>query len=164
MDQNHLGNSRDDIGQEAEITNAALHGFQFLLGTWRTEGTHPLVPGKTFHGRSVFEWGFGGAFLVMHSEIDEPEVPSGIAIFGSDDAGGPWSMMYFDERGVSRRYAVTVGTDQITCERDDPAFSQTMTIRAGSDGKTLTSTGRLRRDGGSWEEDLTLTFRRDEAG
>jgi hypothetical protein len=28
----------------------------------------------------------GGAFLIMHSEIDEPEVPSGIAIIGSDDA------------------------------------------------------------------------------
>jgi len=100
----------------------------------------------------------------MHSEIDEPEIPSGIAIFGSDDAAGPWSMMYFDERGVSRRYAVTVGDDEVTCERDDAAFSQTMTFRAGSDGKTLTSTGRMRRDGGSWEEDLTLTFRRDEAG
>ena len=150
------------IGHEAEIPNPALEEFRFLLGTWRTEGTHPQVPGTTFHGRTSFEFEFGGAFLVMRSEIDEPEVPSGLAIFGSDDAGGPWSMVYFDERGVSRRYAVTVSANQIHWERDDPAFSQTTTLRAGSDGRTMTSTGRMRRNDGQWEDDLALTYRRDE--
>jgi hypothetical protein len=38
----------------------------------------------------------------MHSEIDEPEIPSGIAIIGSDDATDEFFMLYFDERGVSR--------------------------------------------------------------
>jgi hypothetical protein len=163
MEEKHLGESpAHDIGLEAEISNPALSGFQFLLGTWRTEGTHPRVPGTTFHGRAVFAWGLGGAFLFMHSEVDEPEVPSGVAIFGSDDAAGPWSMIYFDERGISRRYAVTVGNDEITCERDDPAFSQTITFRAAPGGDTLTSGGRMRTNGGPWEEDLTLTYRRDE--
>ena len=67
------------IGSEAAIPNPALEPLSFLVGEWRTEGTQPTVPGKTFHGRTRFTWSDGGAFLVMRSEIDEPEVPSGIA-------------------------------------------------------------------------------------
>ena len=43
----------------------------------------------------------------MRSEIDEPEIPSGLAIFGSDNATGEYFMLYFDERGVSRKYNVS---------------------------------------------------------
>jgi hypothetical protein len=150
-----------DIGHEAEIPNPALGGLQFLVGTWRTEGIHPLVPGKIFHGRTVFEWAFGGAFLVMRSEIEEPEIPSGIAIFASDDAAGERWASYFDQRGVSRRYVVTIGDGEITWERDDEAFSQRMTLRAEPDGRAMTGTGRMRKNGGAWEDDLTLTYRRD---
>jgi hypothetical protein len=44
----------------------------------------------------------------MHSEIDEPGIPSGIAVFGSDDSTEELFMLYFDERGVSRKYEVTL--------------------------------------------------------
>jgi hypothetical protein len=69
------------IGSEAAIPNPALKPLGFLVGEWLTEGSHPVLPGKTLHGRTSFAWSDGGAFLVMRSEIDEPEVPSGIAIF-----------------------------------------------------------------------------------
>src|SRR5438034_9356528 len=78
---------------EASIPNPALEPFAVLVGKWKTVGTHPLVPGTTFHGHTSFDWLEGGAFLVMHSEIDEPEIPSGIAIFGSDDAAGEYFML-----------------------------------------------------------------------
>jgi hypothetical protein len=162
-DRSHRATS-PGIGSEAEITNPALKGFAFLLGTWRTEGTHPQVPDKTFHGRTRFELGYGGAFLVMHSEIDEPEIPSGVAIIASDDAGGPWSMLYFDERGVSRRYTVSVGHREMTTELNDPKFSQTMTLRADPTAGTLQSRGRMKEGDGPWQDDLELTYRRDDAG
>ena len=153
------------VGAEALRPNPALEPLRFLVGTWRTEGSHPLLPGRTFHGRTTFEWGFGGAFLVMRSEIDEPEIPSGVALFASDDAAdggaGRWWVSYFDERGVSRRYEVTIGDHEITWARDDDAFSQTQTLRAAADGSTMTSVGRMRRDGGDWEDDLALTCRRE---
>ncbi|MGP8267955.1 MAG: DUF1579 family protein [Beijerinckiaceae bacterium] len=92
---------------EAEKQNPALEPFAALVGEWTTVGTHPYVPAKTFHGRGTFEWIEGGAFLLMRSEIDEPEIPSGLAIFGSDNATGEYFMLYFDERGVSRKYNVS---------------------------------------------------------
>jgi len=63
-----------------------------------------MIPDTTLHGHTSFEWIEGGAFLIMHSEIDEPGVPSGVAIFGGDDSVEGYSMLYFDERGVSRIY------------------------------------------------------------
>ena len=89
---------------EAAKPNPLLQVLTVLVGTWSTVGTHALVPGKTFHGRTTFSWIEGGAFLTMRSQIDEPEIPSGIAIIGTDDATGECSMLYFNERGVSRRY------------------------------------------------------------
>ena len=88
---------------EAAKPNPLLQPFSILVGTWNTVGTHPLAPGKTFHGRTSFSWIASGAFLLMESRIDEPEIPSGIAIFGTDDTTSECSMLYFDERGVSRR-------------------------------------------------------------
>ena len=104
--------------------NPRLQPLSVLVGTWSTVGTHPLVPGKTFHGRTSFGWIEGGAFLRMHSEIDEPEIPTAIALFGTDDASGSCSMLYFDERGVSRRYEVRLDGNEWRWWRDASDFSQ----------------------------------------
>ena len=81
-----------------------------------------MLPGKILHGRTSFAWSDGGAFLVMRSEIDEPEVPSAIAIFGTDDDAKECSLLYFDERGVSRRYMVAVRSDGLNRLRDAPGL------------------------------------------
>src|SRR4051794_41290445 len=97
------------IGLEAQRPNPALEPLAPLLGDWRTTGTHPLVPGTTFHGRTSFTGHEGGAFVLMRSEIDEPGIPSGVAVIGSGDAAGPVTMSYFDERGISPRDTVEGG-------------------------------------------------------
>jgi hypothetical protein len=148
------------IGPEAQRPNPALEPLAWLLGEWRTTGTHPLVPGTTFHGRTSFGWMEGGAFLVMHSEIDEPEIPSGVAVIGSDDAAGTFTMVYFDERDISRRYTVEVGDGQVAWHRDEAGFAQRMVITAGGDGDRLHAQGTMSRDGGPWEDDLQLTYER----
>jgi hypothetical protein len=150
----------DLVTNEAAKQNPALSPLAALVGTWNTTGTHPLVPGKTFHGRTSFVWIEGGAFLMMHSEIDEPEIPSGIAVFGTDDGSGECSMLYFDERGVSRRYEVSLQDNVWKWWRNDPAFSQRFTGEIAADGRTIVSHGELSRDGGRWEPDLALTYTR----
>lgn len=145
---------------EAAIPNPRLQGLTVLVGTWTTVGTHPLVPGKTFHGRTTFSWIEGGAFLAMHSQIDEPEIPSGIAIFGSDDTSGECSMLYFDERGVSRRYHTVLEGNEWRWWRDAADFSQRFTGTLSADNRTIVSRGEYSRDGGPWEPDLALTYHR----
>jgi hypothetical protein len=132
--------------------NVTLEPFSVLVGKWKTTGTHPLVPGKIFHGRVTFEWIEGGAFLVMHSVMDEPEIPSGVSIIGSDDNGPTFSMLYFDERGVSRRYETHMRENVWEWWRDDPEFSQRMTCTIATDGQSMSSRGELSKDAGvSWQ-------------
>jgi Protein of unknown function (DUF1579) len=145
---------------EAQKPNPALEAFKVLLGEWATIGTHPMVPGKTFHGRTTFEWIEGGAFLLTRSEIDEPEIPSGISILGSDDVTHKYFMLYFDERGVSRKYDVSFEKNILTWARNSPEFSQRMTLTIADDGKTIVSKGEMSKDGGPWEGDLDLTYTR----
>src|ERR1043165_6195921 len=97
-----------NIGHKASIPNPALEPLSFLVGEWDTEGSHPMMPGRILRGRASFAWAEGGAFLVMRSEADAPEVPTAIAIFGTDVDVGECSMLYFDSRGVSRRYLVAL--------------------------------------------------------
>ena len=148
------------IGSAALRPNPALEPLTPLVGTWRTSGTHPLVPGVTFHGRTSFEWHEGGAFLLMRSEIDEPEVPSGVAVIGSDDAAGTFTMIYFDEREVSRRYTVEVAPGVVSWHRDEAGFAQRMVLTVAADGARIDAQGTMSRDGGAWEDDLQLTYER----
>ena len=145
---------------EAAKPNKALEPLAVLVGTWSTTGTHPQVPDKTFHGRTSFEWIEGGAFLIMRSQIDEPEIPSGVAVFGTDNTTGETSMLYFDERGVSRRYDVSLTNNVWKWWRNAPGFSQRFTATISPDARTIVGRGELSRDGASWEGDLALTYTR----
>ena len=145
---------------EAVISNPALKPFEKLIGEWKTIGTHPYFPGTTFHGHTSFKWMEGGAFLIMHSEIDEEGIPSGIAVFGSDDATGEYFMLYFDERKVSRKCDVSFSDNQLKWWRNTPGFSQRFTWTFSNDGDVITSTGEMSRDNTSWEKDLELALSR----
>lgn len=146
-------------GARALIPNPALKPLDFLIGEWRTAGTHPMLPGETLNGRTSFSWHEGGAFLIMRSQVDHPQFPDGVAIFGSDGASGALAMIYFDERAVSRTLEVTVADRSATWRHDDPEFTQSLTIAAEGDG--LVSKGRMSRKGDAWEDDLSQVFTRE---
>ena len=147
---------------EASIPNPALKPFGVLIGTWTTMGTHPLIPETIVHGRTSFEWLENGAFLMMRSEIDEPGIPSGLAIFGSDDSAGEYFMLYFDERGVSRKFEVTLRDNVWKMWRDAPGFSQRFTGTIVDGGNTIIGQSELSRDDATFQNDLELTYRRVE--
>ena len=151
----------DTIGREALIPNPALSGFDRVIGLWRTTGSHPYLPGRTLVGRASFAWHEDGAFVLMRSELDAPEVPSGVAVFGSDTDSGLLVMLYFDERGVSRRYDVILTDHSLSWERLDPPFAQRQTLIFDRDADRMSGRGEMSRDGGAWEEDLSLDYVRD---
>jgi hypothetical protein len=145
---------------EASIPNPALKPFSLLIGNWKTVGNHPGIPNTTLHGHTSFSWLEGGAFMIMHSDIDEGGIPSGIAILGSDDATGEYLMLYFDERGVSRKLEVSFQDNVWKWWRNAPGFSQRYTHTIAGDGQTMTGKGELSKDGKTWEKDLELTYTR----
>lgn len=118
------------------------------------------MPGKVLHGHTSFKWLEGGAFMIMHSSIEEEEFPAGIAIFGSDDLAEEYTMAYFDEREVSRKYISTLKDNVWKWWRNDPEFSQRFTCTITDDGNTIVSKGEMSRNGIPWEKDLELTYTR----
>jgi hypothetical protein len=148
------------IGSEAIKPNPALVPFGVLIGTWRSEGSHPSIPNKTLHGRASFEWLERGSFLLMRSEVEEPEVPSSVAILGSDTTVGTNTVLYFDERGVSRSYQTSLSDGVWRIWRDAPEFAQRFTGTLSGDGSVITGVWEMREDGVNWKRDLVQTYTR----
>jgi hypothetical protein len=151
-----------NFAQKASIPNPALKLFTVLIGNWITTGTHGLTGDTILHGRTSFEWLENGAFLLMRTEIDDPRFPSAIAIFGSDDSEKEYYMLIFDERGVSRKYEVTLHDNVWKWWRNAPGFFQRYEALIVDNDKTIISKGELSKDGVSWEKDLDLTYTRVE--
>ena len=141
--------------------NPRLQALAVLIGEWTTIGAHPMLPGKTFHGRATFTWLQSGAFLLFQSHIDEPEIPDGVAILGTDDAAlDAGAMLYFDVRNVSREYRWTISGNVWTWSRDEPGFSQRMVFTIADDGQSIEATGQMSRNSQPWEPDLQTTYSR----
>ena len=145
---------------KASIPNPALEPFGLLIGRWSTVGTHPLLPDVPLRGQATFEWLEGGAFVVMRTEIEHPEIPAGLAVFGTDDTAARCFMLYFDERGVSRKYDVTLQGNVLKWWRDDPSFSQRFTGTITDNGDVMVGKGEMSRAGSPWQDDLQLTYTR----
>ena len=96
----------------------------------------------------------------MRAEIDDPRFPSTITIFGSDDSEGECYMLTFDERGVSRKYEVTLRDSIWKWWGNAPDFSQRYEGTIVDGGNTIITKGELSKDGFTWEKDLDLTYQR----
>jgi hypothetical protein len=147
---------------EVANPNPALKPFSVLIGNWKTTGTHGQLPDTTLHGHTSFEWLEHGAFLLMRSTVDDPRVPRTIAIIGSDDAEAECYMLTFDERGVSRKYEVSLANNRWKWWRNAQGFQQRYEALIQEDGNTMIGRGELSKDGVSWEKDLDLTYQRVE--
>lgn len=139
-------------------TNPALAALERAIGTWTVTGSHPYLAGRTLRGRVTFEGIEGGAFLRMHSKMDDPEIPEGVAIFGTDDADNACTMLYFDVRGVARMYDVAFYTDGFAWSRDASGFAQRFRVTIAKDGHTMEGEGTMRKEGATWEPDLRLSY------
>jgi hypothetical protein len=137
-----------------------LERLRVLVGAWRVEGAHPLLPGVTLTGRVDFEWLDEGAFLRQRSTIEHPDIPDGVYVIGCDDVTETCSALYHDTRGVARIYALSISDGVWRMWRDAPGFAQRFTGVIAADGNSIDGRGELCRDGAQWDADLTLTYTR----
>jgi hypothetical protein len=144
------------------MTNAALAPLDRVLGSWTVTGSHPHLPDRTLPGKVTFERIEGGAFVRMHSTMDDAEMPDAVALFGTDGDEDTCTMLYFDTRGVSRRYEVTLHADGFTWSRDARSFAQRFRLTIAPDGRTMAAEGTMKREGSDWEPDLHLSYARAE--
>jgi hypothetical protein len=137
---------------------AEFQGWQWLVGRWRIEATHPGLPGIEVSGEATFEWLEDQRFLIQRSHFDHPELPDAVAISGIID--GTPAMHYFDPRGVHRVFALDITETTWRYWNDTPGFAQRFSGRRTDDG-VIDGQGELSRDdGATWAPDLAITYRR----
>jgi hypothetical protein len=150
----------------------ALARLGVFIGDWSLEvrfpGPQPVPSGAADGGpavRSRFEWALDGRFLLQHTEIPIPGVPDSLAIAGPDPRTGGYTQHYYDSRGVVRLYAMSFVAGVWTLTRESPDFSpldfrQRFIGTFSEDGNTITGAWEQGHDGGEWEHDFALTYRR----
>lgn len=145
-------------------SNPALERLGVFVGKWNIEITSmSFRADKTAvaHGHTSFDWIEGGAFLMQHSEVPDSDFPSGISIMGPDDAG-TYSMLYFDSRGVSRIYQMSLSGKDWKLWRDFPGFSQRFIATFNDDRNIITARWEKSSEGSKWELDFEETYTRVE--
>jgi hypothetical protein len=136
----------------------ALDPLDVFIGTWSIEGSHIALPGSVLRGHTTFEWLEGKRFLIQRERIEHPDVPDSISIIGADDPATPLTQHYFDSRGVSRVYGMSLGDGIWKRWREAPGFSQRTTTTFSDDGRTIKEVIELSRDGVIWERDMEKTY------
>ena len=135
-----------------------VRGLDALAGEWSMEAVFPFDPPVTGRGRVSFEWLSEGSFLVQRWEVEHRDAPDGIAIIGPDGSDGGYRQHYFDTRGVSRVYEMSLRDGVWKLWRDSPGFSQRFTGTFGDDGNTITGFWEKSGDGEAWEHDFDLAY------
>jgi hypothetical protein len=150
-----------------------LARLDVFIGDWSMEalfpGPQPGPPGAGGSGPiglSRFEWALDGRFLVQQIEIPVPAAPDSLALIAADPRTGGYTQHYYDSRGVVRLYAMSFADGVWTLTREAPDFSpldfrQRFTGTFSADGNTIAGAWEKCFDGGGWEHDFALTYRRD---
>ena len=149
----------DEHAKRPTQPTGSMQQFEVLVGEWNMVGTHPALP-SAVQGHSSFEWLVEGGLLLWRFDWQPGAIPSALSVIGRDDVVETCSMLYADERGVSRIYQMRLEGGVWKMWRDSPGFSQRMTGAFSDDGATITCHGELSHDGSTWEPDLSVRYTR----
>ena len=140
-----------------------LERLNMFVGEWNLEASF-VQPAAS--GRAVFEWILDGQFLSERTEVSSG-APGSIAVVGLDASDQAYTQHYFDSRGIARIYSMTFDGATWTLLRNAPDFSpldfwQRFTATFSPDGRTITGSWELSKDGSQWEHDFDLICRKVE--
>jgi hypothetical protein len=156
----------------------ALARLDVLVGDWLMEvrlpgQQEPLAPiprpapgqiaGPVAH--SWFEWTLEGHFLVQRTEIPVLEILDALMIIAVNPGTDAYTVHYYSASGAAQLYAMTFGGGVWTLTRETADFmpldvAQRFTGTFSEDGNTINGVWEKRDEGGDWELDFSLTYRR----
>ena len=144
------------------LTNPALAELSVLLGRWRLEISNAefLPDGETGLGTMEVST-LDDAFVVIRSAADIEGPPRAVSVVGRNEDRDDYTVLYSDDRGVSRIYAMTFAGGTWTQHREDPGFHQHFEGTLDPGGDRITAEWTRSHDGGAtWIHDFDLTYTR----
>jgi hypothetical protein len=138
------------------MRNKELEKLDVLVGSWTltmSDAWFLEPPGTEVRGSAIVEW-LGDAFLIVRPELGGE---LNLAI-GRSDARDSYIVLYHDERGVCRVFAMTLRRQGLDAHTRGPGLPPALhrLHRAGSDHRPL---GGIRGRGPHLEEGLRPPFR-----
>jgi hypothetical protein len=139
------------------VRNQSLEKLNLLLGDWTvtlSDAWFLEPPGTEVQGSATGEW-IGDAFLLVRISL-QGEMSF---VIGRSDANDAYHVLYHDDRGVCRLFAMTWDEARWTMSREDPDFYQ----RFVADVEPDRISGRWEASedhGHTWRKDFDLVFDR----
>ena len=156
-----------DYSTQAQMTtppsrpNPALESLEILVGDWEMELSNAsFLPSRsdTSKGLVSFEWVQDGAYLLMSMVDKPPSPPAALWLMSRDEATPNYTVLYYDQRSVSRIYAMSFSERIWKMWREAPGFCQRYEGRLSEDGKTITARWEKSFDCEKWEHDFDVTY------
>lgn len=147
------------------INNPALDDISFLVGDWTIELSNAsFLPDKSqkISFNVNYEWKADGAVIAVQ-QGDAKAKPPQLAtwIIGHDESDENYTVLYADNRGVSRVYQMSFKDNIWKMWRDNPKFSQRFEGKVSDDRKTISASWEKSNNGGkSWEHDFDMTYKK----
>jgi hypothetical protein len=139
----------------------ALGLLDVLVGQWTQQVSGHGDP----IGTMTFEWTLGDRYLLQRSTLPAPFAES-VALIEYDESAGEFRHHYFDNRGVSRVYRMTMAGPQWTLSRTEPDFSELKLAQRyvgtiSDDGRSVAGQWEQSYDrGATWEPDFGVRLER----
>jgi hypothetical protein len=137
--------------------NPALKALEVLVGEWRVEMALPVGGAASVHTSMSFMWLEEGAFLMQLGDRTS-NLPWSTSIISRDEGVETYSLLYYDWRGTSRIYAMSLSDGVWKQWRTAPGFSQRFSGELSDDRQTITARWEKSSDGSTWENDFDLTY------
>ena len=145
----------------ADDRPTALGLLDVLVGEWTQ-----IVSGHGDPtGTMTFEWSLDERYLLMRSRLPAP-FPESLAVIEYVVAADEFRQHYFDSRGVTRVYRMTLTGSEWMLLRTEPDFSelsfaQRFVGTIADDGRSVDGRWEQSHDGGTtWEPDFGLRLER----
>lgn len=145
-----------------KFINPALKAIEFLAGEWVMELSNASFlpdPNTVVRGSVSFEWLEGGDFLVMR-QGQRGEAMWATWLIGRDEDSSNYTVLYIDNRRVSRVYEMNFEKGVWKIWRDAPGFSQRFVGEVSKDKKTIKAYWEKSTDSKTWEHDFDMTYTR----
>lgn len=150
-----------------KLRNPALAGLEFLVGEWDTTLSNaPFLPGsgQTVTGRVEFQPLEDGNLLVMRQFGGPSAPPLASWVIGRDASQPGYTVLYTDDRGVSRVYEMSIEGYTWAIWRNDPDFSQRFEATISTDRKSMAGHWDKCPSPGAWEHDFDIAYSRRPSG
>jgi hypothetical protein len=142
------------------MKNEALAKLEGLVGTWDltiTDAWFLESPEVKVRGTATVRW-LDDAFLHLHSTWEDDSTWSWV--IGRSDAHERLTVLYHDDRGTLRVFAMTFDDDgHFLMERADPDFHQRFAGTVSAD-RIDARTEASEDEGATWRKDFDLIFER----